>query len=34
MKRSTRCVAASRQSSIVMVGSYDDRIYPIPASAS
>jgi hypothetical protein len=34
MKRSIHCVAASPQSSIVIVGSYDDRIYPIPASAS
>jgi hypothetical protein len=34
MKRSIRCVAASPQSGIAIVGNYDDRIYPIPASAS
>jgi hypothetical protein len=33
MKRSTRRVAASPQSRIIAVGSYDGRTYSIPAGA-
>jgi hypothetical protein len=30
MKRSIRCVAASPQSRVIAVGTYDGHIYPIP----
>jgi hypothetical protein len=33
MKRSIRRVAASEQSGIIAVNSYDDRTYSIPAGA-
>jgi hypothetical protein len=31
MKRSTRFVAASSQGGVIAVGTYNGRIYPIPA---